>query len=60
MLHYIAIGCNNKSYRKTKEQINQEQNVEISFHRYIFITYLYTIQIKIQYKINNKKEATTQ
>jgi len=44
--------------RKTKEQINQEQNVEISFHWYIFITYI--IKIKIQYKINNKKEAASQ
>jgi len=33
MPHYIAIGCSNKSYIKIKEQINQEQNVEISFHR---------------------------
>ena len=58
MPHYVATGCSNKS-RKTKGQINQEQNVEISFHRYIFITY--TIKyIKIQYKINNKKEITSQ
>lgn len=28
-----AIGCCNKSYRKTKDQIDVEENVEITFHR---------------------------
>ncbi|XP_012217663.2 THAP domain-containing protein 1-like isoform X2 [Linepithema humile] len=30
----IAIGCCNKSYRKSKEQINIEKNIEITFHRF--------------------------
>jgi len=34
MPHFVAFI--DKSYKKTKEQINQEQNIEISFHRYNF------------------------
>ncbi|XP_039305854.1 THAP domain-containing protein 6-like isoform X2 [Solenopsis invicta] len=30
----IAIGCCNKSYRKSKEQINIEKNIAITFHRF--------------------------
>ncbi|XP_067216168.1 THAP domain-containing protein 1-like isoform X2 [Linepithema humile] len=29
-----AIGCRNKSYRKSREQINVEENLEITFHKF--------------------------